>query len=93
MWDANLPTEECTLLADSFESVAARYNDLPEQGDWIKATAETNRVVLGDRVDAWSPILDKIGKMLLKKAENGELTTPEEHKRLWLEIAAGFRAC
>jgi hypothetical protein len=93
MWNANLPTEECTRLAASFEKLATRYNDLPEQGDWVKATAEANRVVLGDRIDAWAPILEKIGKELLKKAQAGELMTPEDHKRVWMEVAEGLRAC
>lgn len=93
MWNADLPTEECTRLAVSFEAIAARYSDLPEQGDWIKATAEANREVLGERVDAWAPILEKIGKELLKKAQAGELMTPEDHKRVWMEVAEGLRAC
>jgi hypothetical protein len=93
MWPLDLPTVECTALAESFEEIAARSNELTTPKEWIEATTKANRSVLGQNIEAWTPILDKIGKMMLKKAENGELTTPEDHKKVWLEIAAGLRAC
>jgi hypothetical protein len=92
MWSYPFPTEECTALADSFEEVAARTT-LLTPGDWIKATAEANRTVLGSRTEEWGIILDKIGAELLRKAEAGELLTPEDHKKVWLEIAEGLRSC
>jgi hypothetical protein len=90
MWVTPFPTEECTALADSFEEVASRTT-LLTPSDWIKATAEANRTVLGSRTDEWGIILDKIGAELIRKAEAGELSTPEEHKKVWLEIAEGLR--
>jgi hypothetical protein len=93
MWSDPRPSEECQALADSFESLAARIEDLPTPTDWIEATAQANRTVLGDQIDVWSDVLEKIGNELLRKAQAGELATPEEHRKVWLEIAEGFRAC
>jgi hypothetical protein len=93
MWNNPLPSEECAALADSFESIAARIEELSTPTAWIEATSQANRIVLGDRIDIWSDILEKIGNELLRKAQVGELTTPEEHRKVWLEIAEGFRAC
>jgi hypothetical protein len=87
----NLPTDGAQDLAQSFEDVAARAEELKEPQDWIKATAEANRAALGDKLAIWKPILNKIGEVLLKKAQSGELMTPEQHKTLWLEIASGLR--
>jgi hypothetical protein len=92
MWTAALPREECIKLAESFEAVAARKADLREPSDWIRATAEGNRAALGAQLDAWRPMLDKIGAKLVEKAENGTLMTPEEHEKAWLEVAEGLRS-
>jgi hypothetical protein len=91
MWVTPFPTEECTALADSFEAIAARIDDLPTPEDWIKATSEANRTVLGEQISVWGSILDKIGAELAKKAESGELSTPEDHQKVWMEIAEGLR--
>jgi hypothetical protein len=92
-WDTGLPREECEKLADSFEALAARRDELTTPGDWIKATAEANRAILGERLHAWTPLLDKIGKNLRKRAETGTLITPADHEKVWLEIAQGLRNC
>ncbi len=92
-WVSNsLPSKECQALAASFESIAAQAGDLTTPTDWAEATAQANRTVLGDQIDVWSDILEKISSELLRKAQAGELTTPEEHRKVWLEIAEGFRA-
>jgi hypothetical protein len=93
MWPLDLPSTTAELLAASFEGIAAKANELTTPKEWIEVTAEANRKVLGENIEDWRPILDKIGEMLLKKAENGELVTPEDHKKVWLEIAEGLRAC
>ena len=91
LWSAFLPEDECEALADSFETLANRA-DLQEPRDWSRATAEANRAALGDRIDAWKPILNKVGAALQKLAETGALTTPEDHRKVWLDIAAGLRS-
>lgn len=87
----NLPSEDAKALSQSFEDVAARADTLKDPEDWIRATAEANRAALGEKLPIWKPILDKIGEVLLKKAQNGELMTPEQHKTVWLEIVRGLR--
>ena len=85
-----LSSEDAGRLAASFEEVAAR-TDLTTPATWIEATAISNRAALGDNLSLWKPILNKIGEALLKKAQAGELTTPEQHREMWLQIASGLR--
>lgn len=93
VWNQGLPREECEKLAESFEAIAARRDELTTPGDWIKATSESNRATLDMRLDAWKPVLDKIGENLRKRAEIGTLMSPEDHEKVWLEIAQGLRSC
>ena len=90
MWEQQLPQDEVLLVADNFEKISNR-NDLNKPEDWIKATSELNQETLGDSLDAWKPMLNKIGKALHKRAEEGSLTTPEEHRAAWMEVAEGLR--
>jgi hypothetical protein len=90
LYATSLPRDECEILAANFEALAAR-DDLTKPIDWINATQESNREILGDRIDEWAPILEKIGMALLKKAEAGLLDTPMDHARVWKEIAKGLR--
>lgn len=92
-WVEMLPTEECELVASVFEGVAERKADLTDANDWLKATAEANRQALGDRIEKWKPMLDKIGAALQKKAETGALATPEDYEKAWLEVAQGLKNC
>ncbi|RLB77207.1 MAG: hypothetical protein DRH24_16625 [Deltaproteobacteria bacterium] len=90
-YQLNLPHEQAAALAASFDRVASRYEVLTKPQDWIKATAEANREALGDNIDQWVPLLDKIGAALRKMAENGQLKTPEQHRDVWKAIAEGLR--
>ena len=92
-WVEMLPKEECDLVSSVFAGVAERKDDLKDTGDWLKATAEANRQALGDRLEAWKPMLDKIGAALRKKAETGALATPEDFEKAWLEVAEGLKNC
>lgn len=83
-----LPSSEAKKLASIYEEVAADNPQKPE--DWIETTAAATRSS-GINLDLWKPLLKKIGDALLKKAHEGKLTTPEQHKAQWLEIAAGLR--
>lgn len=88
-WPMNLSSTEAQALADNFEIIAERK--LAEPEDWIKETANVNRETLGQSLSNWEPLLDKIGKALHKQAEEGSLTTPDQHVETWLEIAEGLR--
>jgi len=78
-------------LAESFESVSDRITALSTPKGIIEATAEANRAALGDELDAWKPLLKKIQATLANMARANTLTTPEQHKAVWLEIAEGLR--
>jgi len=91
-WTLDLPEDELAAIADNFASLAAR-DDLVTPEQWIKETVESNRAILGDRIEAWAPLLDQIGKMLVEKAQSGALVTPEDHKREWERIAEGLKSC
>ena len=78
-------------LAESFESVSDRITALSTPKGIIEATAEANRAALGDELDAWKPLLKKIQATLANRARANTLTTPEQHKAVWLEIAEGLR--
>ena len=92
-WPLDLPKAEIEALAASFEEVAAQSDDFEDIGDFIKATAKASRKALGDRVEAWKPILDKVGANLSEKAESGAMTSPEECRAEWLRVAEGLRNC
>jgi len=92
-WTLDLPKSEIEALAASFEEVAASMDELDDVGDFIKATAKASRRALGDRIEAWKPILDKVGANLSEKAETGAMTSPEECREEWLRVAEGLRNC
>jgi len=91
-WNYVLPKEECDAVALNFEVVSSR-DDLKTPQDWIRVTAKMNRDTLGDRLEVWKPLLDKIGVALANKANNGTLETAADHAQVWLEIADGLRKC
>jgi len=91
LWATPMPQDQCEALAAGFEDLASRKTEFEDSGEWIKATAKNNREILGDNLEAWKPMLDKIGAVLVKKAQSGELSTPEDHAQIWLEVAEGLR--
>jgi len=91
-WEMELPADEREAMAVSFEGIAARAHALDEPADWIRATAAANREVLGDRIEAWKPMLDRIGAKLAEMTQSGALMSPEDHEKVWRDIAAGLRA-
>ena len=92
-WTLDLPKAEIEAVAASFEEVAANADEFDDIGDFIKATAKASRKALGDRIEVWKPILDKVGANLSEKAEAGALTSPEECRAEWLKVAEGLRNC
>ena len=88
-----LPSEEAKKLADSFEAVSAQIaaGILQEADEIIAATAVANRKALGDSLSDWMPVLQELQAVMQEKAEQGELSTPDQHQVLWKEIAKGLR--
>lgn len=58
----------------------------------LEATAVANSAVLGDKLEAWIPVLDKLGVLLDAMVDGGKLNTRDEYKATWLEIAKGLEA-
>jgi len=91
---AKRPREETMKLAASFESIAATIsagvNTTPEA--IIQATSDANRNALGDSLESWKPVLLELQTKFQKLAEEGKLTTAEQHAQTWREVAAGLRA-
>lgn len=86
------PKDEAAKLAGSFENIAAQIaaGVLQEADDIVEATAEANREALGNSLQAWLPVLRELQTRMKIQAEQGALTTPDQHRDLWLEIAEGL---
>jgi hypothetical protein len=63
---------------------------LEDTNDIIAATAVANRAAVGDSLEAWMPVLQEFQTIMRQKADDGELSSPAQHKELWLEIARGM---
>lgn len=87
------PQNEANLLASSFNNVAAQIaaQVLQKPSEIIQATAEANRVALGKSLPGWKPTLRQIQGEIRAQADRGALTTPEQHRKLWLIIAKGLQ--
>ncbi len=87
------PKDETERLAVSFETIAVQINagTLQKAADIVKATAEANRTAVGDSLPEWLPVLQELQTMLKKLVGQGKLSTPDQHKTLWLDIAKGLR--
>ena len=88
------PQAEADLLASSFNNVAAQIaaQVLQQPTEIIRATADANRAALGKALPGWKPVLRQIQAEIRARADRGELTTPEQHRKLWMKIAEGLRA-
>lgn len=73
--------EEARKLAQSFRFVAGSPHVKVE--DFLTAAASSNRMVLGDSLDAWKPFLDGLGRYLDK---NPPRTLPN-YQKVWNTIA------
>ena len=91
LYDMQLPREEALALAQSFEETAERITALSTPQGIIEATGEANRVALGGSLEAWKPLLQKVKTALETRAKANTLTTPDQHKEAWREIAQGLR--
>jgi hypothetical protein len=92
LYPLNLPKDEASALAGSFESVSSRITELSTPEGIIEATAQGTREALGASLTSWKPLLGKIQVALAKRAHAGSLTSPQQHKETWSEIAKGLRS-
>lgn len=89
-----LPQADTKKLAGSFESIAAMISagvyKTPQE--IIEATGAANKEALGDRLEAWIPVLKLLQDKFQKMAQDGELVTPEQHAVTWRAVAEGLNA-
>jgi hypothetical protein len=85
--------EEAVKLAESFESIAAQISagDLQTAIEITGATAEVNRRALGEALPKWLPVLRELQAAMKNLATEGKLSTPDQHRDLWSDIAQGLR--
>jgi hypothetical protein len=94
-WVEMLPRDQCADVAAAYELVA-NDADLQTVDQWLAETSKLVREALGDNLEEWKPMLDKIGvaarnKLQEKAATNG--VTTEIMREIWLEIARGLKNC
>lgn len=73
--------EEARKLAQSFRFVAGSPHT--DVNNFLAATASSNRMVLGDSLDAWKPFLDGLGLYL----DANTPRTLEKYQQVWRTIA------
>ncbi len=87
------PKEEAKRLAASFENVATQIaaGVIQDPSEIIAATAVANRAALGDSLPSWMPVLEQLQVKMKERADEGKLSTTDEHREVWLSIAKGLR--
>ena len=87
------PKEEAKRLAASFENVATQIaaGVIQDPSEIIAATAAANRAALGDSLPSWMPVLEQLQAKMKERADEGKLSTTDEHREVWLSIAKGLR--
>lgn len=82
-------------LADTFSSISSRIRrgELKTPLEIIEATAAANAKILDtpEKITAWAAFREALRQKLNAMSESGELKTPEDHARVWDEIAEGLR--
>lgn len=86
---AALPKAEKLKLAENFDRVAGM--GLTDASVWIYETSKSNRALLGPKVAEFEPFFKDLGDFLGTLVEQGKLETPEDHVKVWKDIAAGLR--
>jgi len=82
-------------LAATFSDISSRITkgELKTPLEIITATAAANAKVLDnqEKIEAWAGFREALREKLNAMAEAGELKTPEDHIRIWNEIAEGLK--
>lgn len=83
---------EAGKLSASFAAVQIEIQSgkLTTPEEIIAATKTANQGALGASLAAWIPCLEKLQTEMRTQAEAGLLVTPEQHAKMWGEIAAGL---
>lgn len=94
-WLAVVPEgarKRTSALAAAFRNVAERIEkgELTEPAAIIQASTEANRQALAGDRNAWLAWFEKLRTYMNSLAETGKLKTPQEHAKLFKEIANGL---
>jgi len=88
------PQDGALKLSASFDGVAATIsagvNTTPNE--IINATSESTRQALGDSIEDWKPFLLSLQNQFKDRAAAGTLVSPDQHAKMWREVATGLRA-
>ncbi len=83
--------DEANRIGENFRRTARRIKEgiLGENpASYIDETYRGSRASLGLQTESWSPFFEGLRMELNDRAVRGELSSPEEHTELWLEIGA-----
>lgn len=80
--------DDAEKLANVFKSLAlqVRSGEITDIQDLMTRTKNTNKAVLGDRVEVWTPLLLVLGEKLQSLSENGDLPDSESLFDVWLTV-------
>ena len=83
--------EKVKKLGEAFKVVAEKVDSgvLTEVKDILKASSEANKLVINGDVKLVA-FMGELQKLLKSKADKGELETPADHAKLWMEISQGL---
>lgn len=85
--------DDCIKLAQSFSSIAIIIDQDAFDSPFvlIEATAISNRDALGNNIQNWAPMLNRLMVELKAAAELGLLPDAKSHSQIWKDIAQGLR--
>lgn len=89
LWTTQGTEAERLALATAFEEVAAM--GLSDRQAWMYETKRKVEEALGDAKPKWDGFLKKVGHYMSDLGNAGVMLEPEEHARVWREIAATLR--
>lgn len=89
LWSTQGSEEARMLLADAFDRVAQM--GLSEPSAWIYETKRAVDDALGEEKPQWDAFLKQVGGYMGELGNAGIMIEPEDHRNVWLQIAATLR--
>ncbi len=90
--DSSSKKQDCQKLAKSFSNIALliEAGTIEKPENIIKATITSNRKSLGKNLDNWYILGASLAKELNTMSDAGKLNTPEDHVKIWQELATAL---
>jgi hypothetical protein len=89
LWTVQASDESREALAQAFERVA--HMGLSEPSAWIYETKRAVDEALGLDKPQWDDFLKKVGGYMGELGNAGLMIEPDQHRDVWLQIAASLR--